>query len=413
MRQFTIFFTLSLACIPAWSQGRPPIIEVKPLEGPVRVPQGESPTGLLLARLSRTELRQPTSQWESAHLEAAATSIRRALSILPGELIGIATLPDAAGDVFAAEWKVEGNEPVVTKVAAWDTPEYAFLVLRCKAESFATPQAAQEFLQRLIASKIPYPHMASVLARHGEMPNGTILGGTGFLVYSGEYGGEYEIVARRLNGGVALVFKIGKFVLSAYPEGSAYVPERFPPLKDRLAEWSRSEVIGEIGKTLRAEGPIKAFANRDKILFGEALSRGLSAEELRRLFVPAGPPQFFWGRRVDAFLAVLVERQQVSRYRDVLAELALQYGQMPVEGRGAADAIFRRLARTNEVDLSKEAIECISRCNWRDGAFAYLELQATQESIKLLEETSVPEQLQSRKAATVERMRSRLKVEKR
>jgi hypothetical protein len=78
-----------------------------------------------------------------------------------------------------------------------------------------------------------------------------------------------------------------------------------------------------------------------------------------------------------------------------------------------ADAIFNTLARTQEVDLLKEAIECVAHFAWKEGAFFYLERQATAESIGQLEVMAVPAEMLKRKDVMLGRIRTRLKLEKR
>jgi hypothetical protein len=365
----------------------------------------------VLAQLRRTPLREASDQWEKDHLAAAETTVRQTLTVVPGELAGVATLPDVSGDVFVASWTT--NLPgEVSRISAWDTPAYTFLVLRCHAEPFQSPQTTQQFLKKVIAWRIGHLYPVSVRGQFGQMPFDIFLIGSGILPYPLRYGAEFQLEARRWEGGVSLVFMIGKYPFeSRYPEGSVYVPERFPPLRERAKTWGREELIRQIQK-VQAEGPLQAFPRREEILFGEALSRGLNEEEVLAILAPPGE-HAFPGARMGALLRVMIERGQVPKYGDLFAAMALQYGREPVAGRFVADAIFNTLARTQEVDLLKEAIECVAHFAWKEGAFFYLERQATAESIGQLEVMAVPAEMLKRKDVMLGRIRTRLKLEKR
>src|SRR5258708_37832006 len=73
--------------------------------GRTRAGMAESSAENVLRRISGLPLRAPSTEWEAAHLLAALKSVQMTLSVQPGDALGIVTIADPAGDVFAARWK--------------------------------------------------------------------------------------------------------------------------------------------------------------------------------------------------------------------------------------------------------------------------------------------------------------------
>jgi hypothetical protein len=155
----------------------------------------------------------------------------------------------------------------------------------------------------------------------------------------------------------------------------ALVPERFPPLKDRLKSLPRNTLFDEMGKGYRA-GRIATYpAHRDKILLAELLSRG-----------PVGDPAVYQivmgtfddsgsglvvNSRMLSFLDVLQQRNEVGLYAAALERLCagakrdggLQYYAMA--------ALFGAMGR-NRIDFSQVALSFLERDQFAGLSLFYL-----------------------------------------
>ncbi|MCC6368294.1 MAG: hypothetical protein IT165_32610 [Bryobacterales bacterium] len=393
-------------------------IEVREGDPNPQAKRSESPTRAILERLHSLALRSAQSQWERDHVTGGEKSMRQTLAVTPDALIGMVTISDPTGDVFAAKWtpSAAATGLGIDGMAIWDVPEYNYIILTCAERVFDSASTVETFLRRILEWKRVLPVLQSVKVWHGQLPYGMVLVGSGFLAPGFEFGGRFEIGAWLRGHEVDLVLKIDKACFGGlYPEGSSYVPERFPPLKDRISAWPRDRILQEIGKTWQAAGPMQAYPNRDKILMREALRRGLTSRELETILVAASPRQDFLGLRVDAVMKMVVELNQVPRYHEAIASA--------ISARDRIDpytirSLFVMLAGVQQDDFSNEALECVAHCTFPDapgfpmGAFYYLGERATAETARKLSETVVPERLQKMKGATLLRIGLRLKEEK-
>ena len=188
-----------------------------------------------------------------------------------------------------AKWEAkDAGEKGVLALWIYDTPDYNWFIVKCDPSSFSPSASIPAFLKQVLNWPYIWPlnlGLKSSLVKGAELFRGTA------MLSQPWRGEEYGLVGLRLDSGCYLVLKVGKgqFTLG-YPEGWAYVPERFPPLKELVKGWSIERVLSEIGKTWAVNA---AFANnnyRDTILIREVVQRGLDSEALRRLLLPASAP---------------------------------------------------------------------------------------------------------------------------
>jgi len=374
-----------------------------------------SDMGVVL-RMSRSAAYGPVgSGMGEIHLRAAAEAVEQVFSFGVGELVGGTTLSHPDGDVFAARWKPnrDATGSGILGITVWDSPEYNFFILQCTEGMFETASAANESLKRILAWKRGNPVLQSVRMRYGRVDERIRFVGSGFLAPHFEFGSEFQIVAFHELSGVNLIFKIGKAPFAyLYPEESVYVPERFPSLRERIANWSRDQILREIGRMWSERGPIQIYPNRDRILIHEALIRGVSEGELREILIPRAPRADFLPDRVATTIGMLVSLNKVGRYRNVIVRSMLEQGRSDRGGSRIAEYLFRAVLSYRAEDFTREALECVATCVNPEGAFIYLQERGTEETVRALEESPVPQALQAKREATVERMRRRLDRER-
>jgi hypothetical protein len=195
-------------------------------------------------------------------------------------------------------------------------------------------------------------------------------------------GEEYGLVGLRLDSGCYLVLKVGKgqFTLE-YPEGWAYVPERFPPLKELVKGWSTERVLSEVGRTWALNA---AFANnnyRDTILIREAARRGLDPEALRRLLLPASAPGLIaWSQSVGSVMSALVETQQLDANHDTLVEIAMSLGRRQDADTFASEHLFGALRDHSNFDDTELALRCLTECLSPTAPLMYLAQRGNDEA---------------------------------
>ncbi|MCC6368296.1 MAG: hypothetical protein IT165_32620 [Bryobacterales bacterium] len=394
-------------------------VEVRAREPGVQTKRPETAARIILDRIYTLSLRSPRDQWERDHVTGGEKSVRQVLSVSPRGLAGMTTIADPAGDVFAARWvpSAEDLSLGVSGIAIWDTPEYNFLILECAQSKFETTPVTGAFLKRLVAWKREDPYLRSVKVWLGRMPYGMLMAGSGALEPHFPIGTEFTLEAWQRGANVDLVLQIGKAVFGGlYPEGSAYVAERFPPFRERVATWPREKVFAEIGKTWKAQGPSQGYPNRDKILIREALSRNPRLEEVESLLVAQAPTGYALLARVDVVMKVLMEQKKVSQYRDAIVQSILALDRIP-QAR-SVQRIFALLVFERKEDFSREALDCAMRCAFPEapgfplGPYMYLAERATPETAQRLAEADVPERLRKMKAWTLEQIALRLSGER-
>jgi hypothetical protein len=390
-------------------------IEVLPIYEWQKKANIETSDGAAVLRMSRAAaFRPPSAKFEQVHLQAAEKGVEQVFSFGVGDLVGVTTFSNQEGDVFAARWKTSSGiaESGITEITVWDAPEYNFFILDCTQQMFESQSAAKASVKRILQWKRKYPYLPSVRITYGHVNDRLRLGGTGFLAPGYEFGSEFDILAIEDSTGISLVFKIAKAPFAFfYPDESVYVPERFPPLRERIATWSRNQILSEIGRMWSERGSIQAYPNRDRILIREALVRGVSESELQAILLPQAPRPEFLLTRVGTTIRILASLNKVGSYRELIARSMLERGRSR-GGSRIADYLFTGLLNYRAEDFTREALECVATCVYPEGAFIYLQERGTEETVRALEESPVTPPLHEKREATVERLRRRLDRER-
>ena len=339
----------------------------------------------IISAVLQAPVQSPEGVWEAGFVRGAERSFDAVLHVPLGPLIGVATTRRGSDDVFMAKWRPGSpTPPEVRDISILDAPDYSWIILGCDPSAFDSSAATLAFLERNLRWIFAVPDQPmKVTVSYAGATSQNFLDGRADLLQP-EYEGEYYIFGVRVEASAFLVLKIGNGRLryAGYPDGSLYVPERFPPLAGLVKEWSKDRLISEVG-ALRSRSI--AFANnndRDRILISEAARRGLARSDLEVLLEPTAPFSYSqWKDRATALVTALADSGQLERDRDALSEITLKLGRR-AEAGGAVDGVFRTLLESPS-DFSTLAIECLSTCTMTGPAIAYLGERGTTEEAYL------------------------------
>jgi hypothetical protein len=351
-------------------QGTPAIL--------VRVPIEQIPT--LLTRLHPLDLDGPSVRTAADMSERAA---RMVLKVSPRQCVGALTLAESAGDTLFGAWKLDDGDGPNT-LAVWDTPRYSAFVLIWTRVPFAGGGDAVAFTKSI-------------------SPPGTVLG-------SAELRLRWDAVGRRLDGwgtppltprphgfeiqvlgapagDIPYVYEVivGKSLLArAYtngePSDSFLVPERFPPLRERLAGWTKGKLLAEL-----SDGFDDFAANRDEILVQELLRRGLSTVEFQQLFAAPGP------FRVENVMQALAGAGLIAQYGAGLREVLLAQSPGVHRSEEIVRIALRYLQASADPDVCDVVSEFLARGIFAPWTFAYMERRGhTHEHYIAVERAAAP-----------------------
>jgi hypothetical protein len=277
-------------------------------------------------------------------------------------------------DVLVANWVTEAST-VTGAHDFWlyDTADYDWFVIKCDLAAFASVASTETFLKQLL--KWPYvaPPVLNIKLQYAPASGTGLLAGSALLV-NPERGDEYRLSALRLDSGCYLLLKIGKgFFALGYPEGGAYVPERFPPLKDLIKTWSKERILAEVGRMWSVSRPFANNNYRDRILIREAAKRGLGPEDLRRLLLPPSAPGLIaWSQRAAAVMMALVDTHQLDANHGTLADIVMTMGHRDDVGKFALEHLFDALQEHSTFDDTGLALRCLSECLYPSAPLIYL-----------------------------------------
>jgi hypothetical protein len=324
------------------------------------------------------KLRPAESEPDSvrAVLRMSDRAARMALTVSPGRLIGVFPITDGGKDILLAGWSLADPAGPGT-LAVWDTPYYTAFLLVWNRVPFASGRDAELFTQRILPTegflsrlrlRMFWDAAGSKLYADGEpttVPNRIPIQILGVPAQPNSY--VYALV-------------VGKGLLElAYAGGGPvpvlYVPERFPPLAERVGTWTNERLIAELDN-----GFSVLATNRDEILLTELLERGLSADEFRQLFVAPGT------FRVEHVMKAVTETKRVAQYGRGLRDMLLAQTPGDPLSEETVGIALRYLRNSQDVDLCDLVSQFLARGAFAPWTFSYMEMRGhTQEHYDAVE----------------------------
>uniref|UniRef100_Q01Z18 Uncharacterized protein n=1 Tax=Solibacter usitatus (strain Ellin6076) TaxID=234267 RepID=Q01Z18_SOLUE len=342
--------------------------------------------GRIVAAIEHTRLGPPEDPWQEELLAASKGSFKSAFTSPVGELVGMATVKATEGDVFIANWETGGGGHGIRGFWAWDTPEHNWFVLQCDPAEFASAARAEGFLSEVLR----FAFTPSTRLQLKYAPGETFLHGDG-VIYARHRGGEYFVHGFRSGENAYLLVQVGKApFMYHYPEGGAYVRERFPPLKALIEGWTKTRLLDEIDRTWQTRGPGMYNNARDRILLAAATTHGLNGADVKRLILSQKAPDAeALELRTSAVMRALLATHQVDRNREAIEEITLELGRRSEVGPGPVASILRSLESV-EADYTDLALKCLKSCIYSDGPLSYLAKRGnTEETYSIVKAATV------------------------
>jgi hypothetical protein len=355
-----------------------------------------------------------------------------------GEPTGTETLIDSDLDILVAHWDKTGNKDLPAEVWMWDDPIGTTFLIPLPLEAVRDRTQLEKFFGSLWVwwepdpppdppqdplSPVRLPRRTAPLrvtdSRTKEfqlelapIPAEGLFGsgrsqGDGFG--TARLGRYRPLVALYRRGDrVWISIEVGKEWLG-YPSGMYEVAERFPPLEERVADWSLNRLLLEYGRPLVNDIMIGTL-ERDGILVRELIRRDVDPAVLQKLLdrqplnVPNAVAQL---QELATVTSVLVNQGKSKPYEPVLREAITRATRSPNE---ILANMLARLQTARDVDVSDLALECVGKFRYgSDGGLSYLEVRGhTVEIYLALQAKVVPQPYEADKARALAAIQKRL-----
>lgn len=260
----------------------------------------DDPVPGIVRRLSKLLLGPLSDNAAKAMLEASSEGSKSVLRWHLGEPTGAVTLTDGDFDILAAHWANTGNDAVSVDVWLWDDPIGCYFLLPFQPEVIEDRAQLQSLFESLWVWWEPDPEIEqrpqrirvtdartkvfnlsiAPTAREGLFGTGIADGDPGFST-NRPGRGRPSVGLYRQNNSVWIAIRLGRPWIAS-PRDMYEIPERFPPLRDRVADWSMNRLLYEYGRPLIAD-PLAGSRERDEIILTELLKRELAVAQLQQL----------------------------------------------------------------------------------------------------------------------------------
>ncbi len=414
MRCLYSFFVLTTA----WMAGQTPSDGHVSMQASRSMPEMESQLESFLSQLDPAKLRPVVAgSWESEIVdsarEAAKLTVRRHLQ----EPDGLYTIVNRSGDVLVARWTRTGSGGE-RAIWLWDTPGSMTLLIEVSASVFEV-NALIRYCEELLVWDEPPVNLKSL-----RLSFATSTGKQRWAFGEGDHAtqerGSFQwhlaAMARSQSGFIGITASKPLF-RGLYPPDSL-VPERFPPLKERIKVLARAELFSELENGLKRTGNAVGYPNpeRDRVIIEELLSRGpVSAADVRRIVIGPFAKRDYRSAvainsRLLSFLDAAEHRGELGSAVPALEVLCLESGEYSGLPEIAVQNVFARMNR-NQLDFSQTAVRLLERDQFVSPSLYYLEWHAHDETtLKELSKVAVKPEWESRKRQAVERISERLRV---
>jgi hypothetical protein len=344
---------------------------------------------------------------EAQPILEAAERFTRAMFRLPDAIERRAVSYSENGkDMLLVEWKSPGNGNPLS-VLLEDSPWFSRYVLTAPHRDLQSAEALSEFFNALfVLEKFPWTPDPSALV---PVPPPSIPAFS--CIFLGNASGTRSASIEAATDGRQwiVVVDFAKTLTSAYYPVPPYVGERFPPLRERVGDWSLDRLLDEVGRDNCPD--CVHSANRDRILLTELLRRDLPPEKYADLlvntdarFLPdrakAGFPAFHDAEREEALPRYL--GPALARYASVARSA----------GRFAEEAVriaFRSTSACSPA-LEATALRLLREGLFYDGPLTYASrCSSSEEAARVLEEAPVRPGDGRRKDAVLRDVRERVR----
>lgn len=285
------------------------------------------------------------------------------------ELRGLIPVVEDGQDVLMAIWKSHDGSSDFRSVTVWDEPEFNLFLFEVDSAALDSQDAIRNLWQELFQLAAPPLNISAIDFRMLSTKNSTGTVGMGWVAHqrnprrADAKGYDLFLAGYRTSSKAYLCVWVGKkLVPGIFDPSTAFVPERFPPLSERLKSMSTSTLLREF-----RSGP-----ERDSIVADEILSRKLNEEEFNQIFDT--PPD---GEQARAYIVFgeIVRLNRTQPLQREIKNLFSKYVQQGESRSGVISAILQSLRGTSQIDFSEEALRLISQNVAVKASISYLEFR--------------------------------------
>lgn len=337
--------------------------------------------------------------------------------------LGAVTATVDSADVLVVVWRASPAYP--QGVVLWDHPDFNLVLFEVDSAMLGQPSRIEEFLETAIErSGSPLDFQEALLwVTSDQKLDGVV--GTGSVVYRNGPAGpikgyEFRIFAFRAKTNAFITFRCGKNLVKGtyekggskygtatiYDPGMIFVPERFPPLADRIRQVEKGTLMSELGRS----------PERDGILLDELFRQGLERNEFRSLMLIGEPTSDTWTdqrrqQRIGLVLDSLMKFGEDSSYEAWVRESVSYYDTLGDEGLPMLQAVVGGMTGVKGIDLSDVVIGVMREGKLFEVGLRYLKFRgSTPEVLEGVSGLAVPTEYESYKKSVLEAIQERIRL---
>jgi len=146
------------------------------------------------------------------------------------------------------------------------------------------------------------------------------------------------------------------------------LPERFPPLSERL----RNRSAGQLRSMLSVTGEYSRYSRRDDMILRELLRRGLTVEEFGALLIPAHAVDFRVRLRAVSMARAMVGLGKIPQLETLVSATLASLDPTVPKSVLAAEDLLSELRRNEEINLLGTACHLLDQKRFVDPALDYI-----------------------------------------
>ena len=360
---------MSMLAVCAWAQLR---FDIRPVTG--RASDRLKETQRVLRVAQQSAWRDSNAPEESAVIEVLVKTYRSHFLPEISPEPRIATLTEKGNDILVTKWI--GTGPY-SELIVWDTPESTSFIFKLPRQSWSSDSAIRATFEALLpvpgADVWPSRPKGVTLNIARDAQTGQLIAEGGLLIgyppYQFDVGPMNWLDLWETESSSYLSATFSMWATKEYPHSLRSIPERFPPLESRVAQWSKKRILDELSREpepkvhwIAARFAWERDDLRDRVLARELLKRDPTDEEmlaaLRRRTADNG-----------AVLQAVVDAKRVGRYSYAIREY-LRLDVWPV-GMGIGAHGFDIVRPVADVDFTDVALDVVREHPRADAARRY------------------------------------------
>jgi hypothetical protein len=265
---------------------------------------------------------------------------------------GVTTFVLRGSDVLLTRYEVSGVESI-TSIYVFDWPGDSVLLIPYQPAAVSSADNVRSFINRVVRWE---GFQAGLDVSLVFDPATKSLSGYGLSTSAIRR--RFDFLSFLIGNQNYLVWRCDKtYFQNVFSPETNYLPERFPPLAERLRTHSTAELLSMLPGA--GEAPYSPSSRRNDVIARELLQRGISTDEFTRMLLPVRASNNRIRRRAESIARAIVNSPKTSAFevsaRSVLAGLD------PASARSeaAVDGILSELRRNTQVDLTMTMTACL------------------------------------------------------